>query len=70
MEVSLNPEDMVSGLTSSVIKQKYDSVGGSGLGATGSQGSAADFSDLVAEHASKQAKKRSKDAKKQKEFKF
>ncbi|KAJ3090670.1 Splicing factor 3B subunit 2 [Quaeritorhiza haematococci] len=68
VEVALNPEDLEAGLDEETVKRKYEER----LGETAAGGE--DFSDMVAEHASKQAKKRKmkedKKDKGKKEFKF
>lgn len=71
IDVALNPEDLTEGLDDETIRKKYEQQ----LDVS-KNGAAEDFSDMVAEHASRQAKKRvkkddkSKDKDKSKNFKF
>jgi splicing factor 3B subunit 2 len=73
VELALNPEDLEEGLGGDAVRRAYEDT----VAAHSKEARGEDFSDLVAEHASRQAKKRKKaedtkkDGKKEKEkFKF
>ncbi|KAI9021236.1 hypothetical protein DFJ74DRAFT_672359 [Hyaloraphidium curvatum] len=71
VDLAFNPEDLEEGLDEDAIRRKYDES------QQASRGEEEDFSDLVAEHAQKQAKRRKttdekkdKDKKGKEKFKF
>lgn len=70
IEVALNPEDLTEGLDNETLKRKFDLEQSAVKAQAAAQQE--DFSDLVAEHAQKQAKKRQRkdDGSKYKDFKF
>ncbi|KAI8855309.1 hypothetical protein BC829DRAFT_412515 [Chytridium lagenaria] len=57
VEVALNPEDLEGGLHGDAVRKAYEGT----VKAVQESSKMEDFSDMVAEHASRQAKKRKKD---------
>jgi len=67
IEVALNPEELEEGLDEDTVRRKYEQQ----MEMEKESQVKEDFSDMVAEHAQRQAKKRKKmEDKKYKDFKF
>ena len=71
IEVALNPEELEEGLDEDTVRRKYEQQ----MEMEKESQAKEDFSDMVAEHAQRQAKKRkkmedAKSGKKYKDFKF
>lgn len=69
IDLAINPEELEEGLDEDSLRRRYEE------GTQAARGDQEDFSDLVAEHAQKQAKRRKtdsekKDKKKTEKFKF
>ena len=71
VEISLNPEDLESGIDNETLKRKFDETvkESSKRGSAFSNRQREDFSDLVNDHAEKQSKKKSRRDEKR-DFKF